>query len=281
MKLSKWISRGAVCTSLVTLAITAGCGGDDEEEGSGGAAGSSSGAGGKAGANGQAGSGGQAGSNGQAGTAMGGTTGGTTGTTGGIGGVGGIGGIGGTAGSGGNQVGGHAGSESVDGGSGGEAMGGTGNGGAGGEGGEGGGGKGGQGGQGGQGGSNDPAINTTVKINEVRSDGGTDFVELYNSGAAIDIAGWHFRDSDPAHGYTFAANTVLAQNAFLALQNDASGFDFGLGSNDSVVLYDAADNIVDSYAWTAHVNTASRCPNGTGAFITGRPQTQGLANDCP
>jgi hypothetical protein len=261
MKLSKWISRGALFTSLVTLAVTAGCG--DDEDGSGGTAGSSSGAGGKAGADGQAGSGGQAGSNGQAGTAMGGTTGG----------------IGGTAGSGGDQVGGHAGSESVDGGSGGEAMGGAGNdvplGGAGGEGG------GGQGGQGGQGGSNDPAINTTVKINEVRSDGGTDFLELYNSGAAIDIAGWHFRDSDPAHGYTFPANTVLAQNAFLALQDDASGFDFGLGSNDSVVLYDAADNIVDSYAWTAHVNTASRCPDGTGAFITDRTQTQGLANDCP
>jgi hypothetical protein len=265
MKLSKWISRGAVLTSLVTLAITAGCGGDDEE-GSGGTAGSSSGAGGKAGANGQAGSGAKAGSNAQAGTAMGGT-GGTAG------------GVGGTAGSGGNQVGGQGGSESVDGGSGGEAMGGAGNdvplGGAGGEGG------GGQGGQGGQGGSNDPATNTTVKINEVRSDGGTDFVELYNSGAAIDIGGWHFRDSDPAHVYTFPANTVLAQNAFLALQDDASGFDFGLGSNDSVVLYDAADNIVDSYDWTAHVNTASRCPNGTGAFITGRPQTQGLANDCP
>jgi hypothetical protein len=258
MKLSKWISRAAVFTSLVTVAITAGC--DDDGDGSGGTAGSSSGAGGKAGANGQAGSGGQAGSNGQAGTAMGGTT-------------------GGTAGSGGDQVGGHAGSESVDGGSGGEAMGGAGNdvplGGAGGAGGEGG------GGQGGQGGSNDPATNTTVKINEVRSDGGTDFVELYNSGAAIDIGGWHFRDSDPTHGYTFAANTVLAQNAYLALQDDASGFDFGLGSNDSVVLYDAADNIVDTYVWTAHVNTASRCPNGTGAFITGRTQTQGLANDCP
>jgi hypothetical protein len=56
---------------------------------------------------------------------------------------------------------------------------------------------------------------------------------------------------------------------------------FGLGSADSAILYTPYDVVADSHTWAAHVATASRCPDGTGAFLAPRPASLGVTNSCP
>ncbi|HEX3695710.1 MAG TPA: lamin tail domain-containing protein [Polyangia bacterium] len=121
-----------------------------------------------------------------------------------------------------------------------------------------------------------------VRINEVESSGGVpgDWVELFSTGsAAFDISGWKLTDSDDSHIYIVPAKTVLAPGAYLVLEE--AQFVFGLGAPDSVRLYDAAGNLIDSYSWTVHATTTyGRCPNGTGPFVTTASSTKGGANDC-
>jgi Lamin Tail Domain/RTX calcium-binding nonapeptide repeat (4 copies) len=123
---------------------------------------------------------------------------------------------------------------------------------------------------------------STVKINEVESNGGTpgDWVELVNTGSApVDVSGWVVKDNDDTHVFTVAAGTTMAAGAFLALDVDPV---FGLGSDDSARLFlPDGSTLVDSYSWTSHAATTyGRCPDGTGAFATTTAPTKGAANAC-
>ncbi|AMW06438.1 hypothetical protein GEMMAAP_00560 [Gemmatimonas phototrophica] len=125
---------------------------------------------------------------------------------------------------------------------------------------------------------------TTVKINEVESNGGTpgDWVELINIGAtAVDLSGYVFRDNDDSRvPYTLPAGTIIAAGGYLVL--DEAQFGFGLGAGDAARLFaPGGGTLVDSYTWTAHAATTyGRCPNGTGAFVTSPASTKGTPNNC-
>ena len=125
--------------------------------------------------------------------------------------------------------------------------------------------------------SADDLVPSTVKINEVESNGGTpgDWVELVNTGAApVDVSGWVVKDNDDTHAFTVAAGTTVAAGAFLALDVDPV---FGLGGADSARLFlPDATTLVDSYSWTAHAATTyGRCPDGTGTFVDHHDADQG------
>ncbi len=127
------------------------------------------------------------------------------------------------------------------------------------------------------------AATTTVKINEVESDGGTpgDWVELINTGAeAVDLSGYVFRDNDDTEQRVFPSGTIIAAGGYLILEG--STFIPGLGGNDAARLFAPGGvTLVDSYSWTSHAATTyGRCPNGTGAFVTMTSSTKGAANDC-
>ncbi|WP_218825698.1 lamin tail domain-containing protein [Streptosporangium subroseum] len=130
--------------------------------------------------------------------------------------------------------------------------------------------------------SADDLVPSTVKINEVESNGGTpgDWIELLNTGATpVDVSGWVLKDNDDTHAFTIAAGSTVAAGAFLALDVDPV---FGLGAADSARLFlPDATTVVDSYSWTAHAATTyGRCPDGTGTFATTTTPTKGAANDC-
>ena len=129
-----------------------------------------------------------------------------------------------------------------------------------------------------------PAPPTSVKINEVESDGGTpaDWVELKNTGgSSVDISGLKLKDSDDAHPFfTVPAATTLAAGGYYVADVDAT---FGLDAGDSIRLF-ATDGttVLDSYTWAAHATTSyGRCPDGTGAFTTTQVVTKGALNNCP
>ncbi|WP_027345901.1 lamin tail domain-containing protein [Hamadaea tsunoensis] len=125
------------------------------------------------------------------------------------------------------------------------------------------------------------ADTTGIRINEVESSGGSpgDWVELTNTGAAtVDLSGWVVKDNDDSHAYTVASGVTLAPGAFLALDVESA---YGLGSSDSVRVYQGG-TLVDSYAWTSHASTTyGRCADGTGSFVTTTTATKGAANACP
>ncbi|MEO8231359.1 MAG: CotH kinase family protein [Ignavibacteriota bacterium] len=89
-----------------------------------------------------------------------------------------------------------------------------------------------------------------------------DWIELYNNcGAAINISGWIFKDSDDSHNFIIPQGTVLDSSSYLVLSVDTSLFKplfpevqnvignvgFGLsGSGELIRLYDDQMNIMDS-----------------------------------
>lgn len=116
--------------------------------------------------------------------------------------------------------------------------------------------------------------------NEVESNGGVpdDWAELYNAGdAAQDLSGWTFKDNDDGHVYLIPSGTSIAPGEYLVLEN----YGFGLGSPDSVRLFDPAQNLVASYSWGPHAPTTyGRCPDVTGEFGITTSSTKGAPNDC-
>ncbi|MET0448287.1 MAG: lamin tail domain-containing protein, partial [Aeromicrobium sp.] len=117
---------------------------------------------------------------------------------------------------------------------------------------------------------------STIKINEVRSDG-TDTIELVNTGAsAVDVSGLVLKDEKDVTPFTIPAGTVIEPHGFVAL----TGFAFGLGKGDSARLFDGS-TLLDSTTWPldTHANSWGRCPDGTGAFGVTVP-TFGAANEC-
>ena len=141
-----------------------------------------------------------------------------------------------------------------------------------------------------------------ILINEVNSSP-DDWVELMNIGdTALDLTGWEIRDNSDDHRWQFAAGTIIEAGSLLLVKANSVGLIFddstdayvegvfdeaiGIGSGDSVRLYDAEGNMVDSHSWTEHANvngdeSASwgRYPDGTGSFVL-MPETAGTANGC-
>ena len=93
-----------------------------------------------------------------------------------------------------------------------------------------------------------------------------DWIEIYNKGKyEIDISGWKFTDSDPAHQFVFAANTRIKAGEYLVVTNDLikmnavfgsvknliGTFGFGLGNlTDAVRLYSQFGQLIDEVSYS-------------------------------
>lgn len=121
-----------------------------------------------------------------------------------------------------------------------------------------------------------------VVLNEAESSGGNpgDWVELYNnSDVAVDISGWVFKDNDDSHIYTLPTTTTIAAKGFLVLEE--SQFDFGLGGNESVRLFNKYGAVADSFSWAGHAPiTYGRCADGVGTVIATFGSSKGAPNIC-
>ena len=122
-----------------------------------------------------------------------------------------------------------------------------------------------------------------VVINEVESSptgGGKDYAEIYNrSNKDVDISGWYILDNKATEEKTTKVKegTILKAGEFYVFEEGVD-FDFGLGSNDQVNLYDKDGNLVDQYEWTSHASgTYGRYPDGFGEFVDGKA-SKGRAN---
>lgn len=126
-----------------------------------------------------------------------------------------------------------------------------------------------------------------VVINEVESNGDPtgDWIELANLSdtSDIDLSGWTIIDNDPTHTpITIPAGTKIESGGYFVLPIETSNGGFGLGSKDSVTVFDASGAIVDTYAWTEHATTTyARTPDRTGAFTLSSAPTRGLKNEAP
>jgi len=130
-------------------------------------------------------------------------------------------------------------------------------------------------------GNGDAGVTPTIVINEVESNGGNDWTELFNPGTQpVDVSGWAFKDNDDSRNFRLSPGTVIAPGGYLVLDEGLTGF--ALGVADSVRLYAANGvTLVDSYSWTAHAgSTYGRCPNGSGEFKD-TLTSKGVVNQCP
>lgn len=124
---------------------------------------------------------------------------------------------------------------------------------------------------------------TSIKINEVESDGAADFIELINiSATATDVSGLILKDNDDSRTLAIPGGTSIAAGGFLAVDTDVPG-GFGLGASDSArVFMPDGTTPIDGHTWAAHAATSfGRCPDGSGSFVTTDSVTKGAANDCP
>ena len=138
-------------------------------------------------------------------------------------------------------------------------------------------------------------------INEINSSP-DDWVEVMNIGETdLDVSGYEIRDNSDDHRWKFpSGTTVKAGELFLVkadsmglIYNDATdsyeenNFDaaIGIGSGDSIRLYDGNSNLLDSHSWTEHASydgdaakaSLGRYPDGTGSFCL-MPETAGSTN---
>jgi hypothetical protein len=132
-----------------------------------------------------------------------------------------------------------------------------------------------------------------VKINEVSQDvlaAGEDLVELYNGGAAdVSVAGWTAVDSSYASHALQPLGTGAGQTNTTPAGASVphGGYAYfhssnGLGGQDSVFVFDANGNSVDSVTWAAGGATPSdsRCLDHTGWFAQNASPTFGTSNTC-
>lgn len=124
---------------------------------------------------------------------------------------------------------------------------------------------------------------TSIKINEVESEGLADFIEIVNASATpTDVSGLVLKDNDDARTLAIPAATSIPAGGFLAVDTDVPG-GFGLGASDAARVYMPDGlTLIDGYTWVAHAATTfGRCPDGTGVFVTTGAVTKGAANSCP
>ncbi|WP_158524608.1 lamin tail domain-containing protein [Auritidibacter sp. NML100628] len=122
-----------------------------------------------------------------------------------------------------------------------------------------------------------------VVINEIESNGdATDWVEVSNvSESEVNISGWTLMDNDPighANDTTpLPEGTTLAPGELFVF-DQGEHFDFGLGSDDTATIRDAAGNTVDEHSWTQHAEgVLARCD---GELIDVPVSTKGQPNAC-
>lgn len=130
-----------------------------------------------------------------------------------------------------------------------------------------------------------------VVINEIRTDGAPDFIELYNrSPGTRHIGGWSIHDyytdgvpKDPPGTYTLPRNVYILGGDYLILSRqdgcvvDTHEFIFGLGTRDEVHLHDAAGREVDRLDWGASTSFG-RYPDGTECVGPMRESTRNMQN---
>ena len=139
-------------------------------------------------------------------------------------------------------------------------------------------------------------------LNEVNSSP-DDWVEVMNLGTGtMDLSGYEIRDNSDDHRWQFAEGaTVEAGELFVVeaktvgkVYNDETDIyeegtfesAIGIGSGDSIRIYDREGSIVDECSWTEHASydgdaalaSIGRYPDGTGAFVIMK-ETKGFAND--
>lgn len=138
-------------------------------------------------------------------------------------------------------------------------------------------------------------------INEINSSP-DDWVEVMNVGETdLDVSGYEIRDNSDDHRWQFPNGTTVRAGELLLVKADSMGmvyndagdvyeennFDaaIGIGSGDSIRLYDKEGSLLDTYSWTEHASyeddaalaSLGRYPDGTGSFCL-MPETAGTAN---
>ncbi len=150
-------------------------------------------------------------------------------------------------------------------------------------------------------GGEDTSSEKRLVLNEINSSP-DDWVELMNVGTEdLDISGYEIRDNSDDHRWKVAQGTTLKAGELLLVDAYAVGQVYndqtelyaegefqdaiGIGSGDSIRLYDAEGVLLDEYSWTEHPSyegseTAAswgRYPDGTGSFVL-MPETPGESN---
>ena len=147
-----------------------------------------------------------------------------------------------------------------------------------------------------------PDENAKLVINEINSSP-DDWVELMNTGTdSLDLSGYELRDNADDHRWRFPEGSMLEAGKLLVVDAKSVGqvYDdqtgsyaegtfesaIGIGSGDSIRLFDASGKLLDEYSWTQHASydgdaakaSYGRYPDGTGAFCLTK-ETKGQANE--
>ena len=147
----------------------------------------------------------------------------------------------------------------------------------------------------------EPSEKSPLVLNEINSSP-DDWVELMNTGTeTLDISGVELRDNSDDHRWRFPDGSTIAAGELLVVDAKSDGLVYddqtktfvegtfeaaiGIGSGDSIRLYDKDSNLLDEYSWTEHASydgdsakaSYGRYPDGTGAFCLTK-ETKGAAN---
>lgn len=150
----------------------------------------------------------------------------------------------------------------------------------------------------------EPSAKPALVLNEINSSP-DDWVELMNTGTEeLNISGFELRDNSDDHRWRFPEGSTLTAGKLLVVDAKSSGLVYddqtktfaegtfeaaiGIGSGDSIRLYDKGGNLLDEYSWTEHASyggdaakaSYGRYPDGTGAFRL-MAETKGQNNTVP